>query len=101
MIGWRGASRYYDETYKPAFGLECIAFKEGTERDGLTNIKPMSPFCRTPEEGRKVIQVMNEYGLKQGKTALKSMSCGEIPSNVVVADQFSEVFDGFSIARTT
>ena len=97
MIGWRGASRYYDETYKPAFGLECIALKKARNDMGLTNIKPMIPFCRTPEEGRKVIQVMNEYGLKQGENGLEVYVMCEIPSNVIVADQFSEIFDGFSI----
>lgn len=97
MIGWRGASRYYDETYKPAFGLECVALKKARNEMGLTNIKPMIPFCRTPEEGRKVIQVMNEYGLKQGENGLEVYVMCEIPSNVIVADQFSEVFDGFSI----
>ena len=65
MIGWRGASRYYDETFKPAFGLECVALKKARNEMGLTNIKPMIPFCRTTDEGRKVIQVMNEFGLKQ------------------------------------
>ena len=97
MIGWRGASRYYDETYKPAFGLECVALKKARNEMGLTNIKPMIPFCRTPEEGRKVIQVMNEFGLKQGENGLEVYVMCEIPSNVIVADQFSEVFDGFSI----
>ncbi len=97
MIGWRGASRYYDENYKPAFGLECIALKKARNEMGLTNIKPMIPFCRTPEEGRKVISVMNEYGLKQGENGLEVYVMCEIPSNVVVADQFAAIFDGFSI----
>jgi len=97
MIGWRGASRYYDESYKPAFGLECIALKKARNDMGLTNIKPMIPFCRTPEEGRKVIEVMNEYGLKQGENNLEVYVMCEIPSNVIVADQFSDIFDGFSI----
>ncbi len=97
MIGWRGASRYYDENYKPAFGLECIALKKARNEMGLTNIKPMIPFCRTPEEGRKVIKVMNEYGLKQGENGLEIYVMCEIPSNVIVADQFSDIFDGFSI----
>ncbi len=97
MIGWRGASRYYDEKYKPAFGLECVALKKARNEMGLTNIKPMIPFCRTPEEGRKVIEVMNEYGLKQGENGLEVYVMCEIPSNVIVADQFSEIFDGFSI----
>jgi len=97
MIGWRGASRYYDEKYKPAFGLECIALKKARDEMGLTNIKPMIPFCRTPEEGRKVIEVMNEYGLKQGENGLEVYVMCEIPSNVISADQFAEIFDGFSI----
>ena len=97
MIGWRGASRYYDEKYKPAFGLECAALKKARNEMGLTNIKPMIPFCRTPEEGRRVIQVMNEYGLKQGEDGLEVYVMCEIPSNVIVADQFSDIFDGFSI----
>jgi pyruvate,water dikinase len=97
MIGWRGASRYYDEKFKPAFGLECKAIKKAREEMGLTNIKPMIPFCRTPEEGRKVIEIMNEYGLKQGEKDLEIYVMCEVPSNVVVADQFAEIFDGFSI----
>ena len=97
MIGWRGASRYYDEKFKPAFGLECKALKKARDKMGLTNIKPMIPFCRTPEEGRKVIQIMNEYGLVQGENNLEVYVMCEIPSNVIVADQFAEIFDGFSI----
>ena len=97
MIGWRGASRYYDEKYKPAFGLECKAVIKARNEMGLTNIKPMIPFCRTPDEGRKVIQTMNEFGLVQGKNELEIYVMCEIPSNVIVADQFSEIFDGFSI----
>jgi len=97
MIGWRGASRYYDPKYKAAYGLECRAIKKARDEMGLTNIKPMIPFCRTPEEGRKVIKTMNEFGLKQGENDLEVYVMCEIPSNVVVADQFAEVFDGFSI----
>ena len=97
MIGWRGASRYYDEKYKPAYGLECKAIKKVRNEMGLTNVIPMIPFCRTPEEGRKVIQTMNEFGLKQGENGLQVYVMCEIPSNVIVADQFSEIFDGFSI----
>ncbi len=97
MIGWRGASRYYDEKFKPAFGLECKALKKAREEMGLTNIKPMIPFCRTPEEGKKVIEIMREYGLKQGENGLEVYVMCEIPSNVVAADQFAEIFDGFSI----
>ena len=97
MIGWRGASRYYDEKFKPAFGLECKAIKKARDEMGLTNIKPMIPFCRTPAEGKKVIEIMNEYGLKQGENGLEVYVMCEIPSNVIVADQFAEIFDGFSI----
>ncbi|OYT58195.1 phosphoenolpyruvate synthase [Euryarchaeota archaeon ex4484_162] len=97
MIGWRGASRYYDEKFKPAFGLECKAIKKVREEMGLTNVKVMIPFCRTPEEGRKVIEIMKEYGLKQGENNLEVYVMCEIPSNVIIADQFADVFDGFSI----
>jgi pyruvate,water dikinase len=97
MIGWRGASRYYDEKFKPAFGLECKAIKKVRDEMGLINVKPMIPFCRTPEEGKKVIEVMNEFGLKQGENNLEIYVMCEIPSNVIVADQFAEIFDGFSI----
>jgi pyruvate,water dikinase len=97
MIGWRGASRYYDEKFKPAFGMECKAMKRVRDMMGLSNVKPMIPFCRTPEEGQKVIDVMNEFGLTQGENDLEIYVMCEIPSNVVVADQFAEIFDGFSI----
>ncbi|MCD6467836.1 MAG: phosphoenolpyruvate synthase [Thermoplasmata archaeon] len=97
MIGWRGASRYYDEKFKPAFALECRAIKKVRDEMGLTNVKVMVPFCRTPDEGRKVIAVMEEFGLKQGENGLEVYVMCEIPSNVVVADQFADVFDGFSI----
>jgi pyruvate,water dikinase len=97
MIGWRGASRYYDEKFKPAFGLECKAIKKVRDEMGLINIKPMIPFCRTPAEGIKVIEVMKEFGLKQGENDLEIYVMCEIPSNVIVADQFADIFDGFSI----
>ncbi len=97
MIGWRGASRYYSPSFEPAFALECQAFKKARDEMGLTNVKSMIPFCRTVEEGRKVIGVMEKYGLKQGENGLEIYVMCEIPSNVVLADQFSEVFDGFSI----
>ncbi|MBA5942173.1 MAG: phosphoenolpyruvate synthase [Methanophagales archaeon] len=107
MLGWRGASRYYDKKFKPAFGLECKAIKKVREEIGLTNVKVMVPFCRTPEEGRKVIATMAEFGLKRGNAEDKEkdkdedrlevyVMC-EIPSNVVLADKFADVFDGFSI----
>ena len=97
MIGWRGASRYYDEKFKPAFGMECKAIGKVRDEMGLVNVKPMIPFCRTPKEGRKVIEVMNEFGLRQGENGLEVYVMCEIPSNVVVADQFADIFDGFSI----
>ncbi len=97
MIGWRGASRYYSETFKPAFGLECEAIKKVRNEMSLTNVIVMIPFCRTPEEGEKVIQVMAEYGLHRNDNGLQVYVMCEIPSNVVLADQFSEHFDGFSI----
>jgi pyruvate,water dikinase len=97
MIGWRGASRYYDEKFKPAFGLECKAVKKVRDEMGLSNVKVMVPFCRTPEEGRKVINAMEEFGLKQGENGLEVYVMCEIPSNVVLAEEFADVFDGFSI----
>ncbi len=97
MIGWRGASRYYSPSFEPAFALECQAFKKARDEMGLTNVKSMIPFCRTVEEGKKVIGVMEKYGLKQGENGLEIYVMCEIPSNVVLADQFSEIFDGFSI----
>jgi pyruvate,water dikinase len=97
MIGWRGASRYYDEKFKPAFGLECQAVKKVREDMGLTNVKVMVPFCRTPEEGRQVIKAMGDFGLKQGKNGLEVYVMCEIPSNVILAEEFADVFDGFSI----
>ncbi len=97
MIGWRGASRYYDPKYKRAFELECKALLKVRNDMGLNNIKLMVPFCRTPEEGRKVIEVMREFGLVQGENKLEVYVMCEIPSNVISADAFSDVFDGFSI----
>ncbi|TET51352.1 MAG: phosphoenolpyruvate synthase [Dehalococcoidia bacterium] len=97
MIGWRGASRYYDDRFKPAFGLECQAIKKVRDEMGLTNVKVMVPFCRTPEEGRKVIRAMEEFGLRQGENGLEVYVMCEIPSNVVLAEAFADVFDGFSI----
>ncbi len=97
MIGWRGASRYYAPAFEPAFALECKAFKKARDEMGLTNVKSMIPFCRTVEEGKKVIGIMEKYGLKQGENGLEIYVMCEIPSNVVLADQFAEVFDGFSI----
>jgi pyruvate,water dikinase len=97
MIGWRGASRYYDDKFKEAFGLECKAILKARGEMGLTNIKVMVPFCRTPEEGEKVIQTMASFGLIQGQDNLELYVMCEIPSNVIVADRFADIFDGFSI----
>ncbi len=97
MIGWRGASRYYDEKYMPAFELECIALHKARSEVGLANIKVMVPFCRTPEEGKKVIEIMKKFGLVQGEDGLEVYVMCEIPSNVICADQFADIFDGFSI----
>jgi pyruvate,water dikinase len=97
MIGWRGASRYYDDKFKPAFGLECEAIKKVRDVMGLTNVKVMVPFCRTPEEGRKVIGAMGDFGLTQGENGLEVYMMCEIPSNVLLAEEFADVFDGFSI----
>jgi len=97
MIGWRGASRYYDKNFKQAFRLECVALHNVRERKGLKNVKVMVPFCRTPEEGRKVIETMANYGLKQHEDGLEVYVMAEIPSNIVLAEEFADVFDGFSI----
>jgi len=97
MIGWRGASRYYVPGYEPGFALECKAIKKVREEYGLTNLKVMIPFCRTVEEGKKVIATMAKYGLKRGENGLEVYVMCEIPANVILADQFSQVFDGFSI----
>ena len=97
MIGWRGASRYYDPKYRPAFELECQGLLKARNDMGLNNIKLMVPFCRTPEEGKKVIEVMRECGLVQGENDLELYVMCEIPSNVISADRFADIFDGFSI----
>ena len=97
MIGWRGASRYYDEQYRAAYGLECQALKRVRDEMGLTNVIPMIPFCRTPSEGRKVLAEMAKYGLKRGENDLQVYVMCEIPNNVILAEQYSDVFDGFSI----
>lgn len=97
MIGWRGASRYYSDKYKKAFALEGKALKKVRDEFGLTNVKIMVPFCRTVEEGKKVIAELADAGLRQGKNGLEIYAMCEIPSNVIVADQFLEIFDGFSI----
>ncbi|MGZ6141708.1 MAG: phosphoenolpyruvate synthase [Myxococcales bacterium] len=97
MIGWRGASRYYHPKYKEGFLLELRAVKRVREEFGLKNLKIMVPFCRTPEEGRRVIAVLREGGLVQGCDGLEVYVMAELPSNVFLADQYAEIFDGFSI----
>ena len=97
MLGFRGASRYYNPRYQAGFALECRAMKKVREEMGLTNLKLMVPFCRTVEEGRKVIAEMAKHGLKRGENSLEVYVMCEIPSNVILAEEFAEVFDGFSI----
>ncbi|WP_013321725.1 phosphoenolpyruvate synthase [Gloeothece verrucosa] len=97
MIGWRGASRYYDPNYREAYALECKALKMVRDEMGLTNVIPMIPFCRTPDEGRRVLEEMAKHGLERGVNGLQVYVMCELPSNVILADEFSQVFDGFSI----
>lgn len=98
MIGWRGASRYYDPKFKQAFGLECQAILRVRNDMGLSNVIPMVPFCRTPEEGEQVIATMREFGLDRKRDPeLKVYVMCEIPSNVILADKFLDIFDGMSI----
>ncbi|MBI4144850.1 phosphoenolpyruvate synthase [Candidatus Woesearchaeota archaeon] len=97
MIGWRGASRYYKKGYQEGFALECKAMKNVRDVMGLTNLKLMIPFCRTVTEGKKVLAEMAKHGLVRHKNGLQVYVMCEIPANVVLAEQFGEIFDGFSI----
>ena len=97
MLGFRGASRYYNDLYKEGFALECAAIKKVRDTMGLDNLKVMVPFCRTLEEGKKVVAIMEENGLKRGENGLEIYTMVEIPSNVILAEEFAEIFDGFSI----
>jgi pyruvate,water dikinase len=97
MIGFRGASRYYDPRYREGFLLECRAMKKVRQEMGLTNVKLMVPFCRTVEEGKRVLEVMAEAGLRRGDNGLEVYVMCEIPANVILTEEFAEVFDGFSI----
>ncbi|WP_162339598.1 phosphoenolpyruvate synthase [Cyclobacterium salsum] len=97
MLGFRGASRYYNERYREGFGLECEAIRLVRDEMGLTNIKVMIPFCRTVEEGKRVLETMKDFGLQRGKNGLEVYVMAEIPSNVILAKEFAEIFDGFSI----
>jgi pyruvate,water dikinase len=97
MLGWRGASRYYDARYRDGFALECRALRTVREEIGLANVIVMVPFCRTPKEADRVLAVMAENGLKRGQHGLEVYMMCEIPSNVILAEQFARRFDGFSI----
>ena len=97
MLGWRGASRYYHPEYKEGFLLEVAAVKRVREEFGLTNLKVMVPFCRTPEEGERVLATMAEGGLARGHNGLEVYVMAEIPSNILLAERFARIFDGFSI----
>jgi len=97
MIGFRGASRYYSPLFLPAFKLECRAIKKVREEMGLKNLKVMVPFCRTVEEGKKVQEIMAENGLKRGLDGLEIYVMAEIPANIILAEKFCHIFDGFSI----
>jgi pyruvate,water dikinase len=97
MLGFRGASRYYDPRYREGFLLECRAMKKVREEMGLTNVKVMIPFCRTVEEGNKVLAAMAEAGLRRGEQGLEVYVMCEIPANVILTEEFAAIFDGFSI----
>ena len=97
MLGWRGASRYYDEKFKPAFLMECQAIKRVRDIFGLKNVRVMIPFCRTIKEGKKVLDIMKKAGLERGKDGLEVYVMCEVPSNVILAEEFLKIFDGMSI----
>ncbi|RFS26352.1 phosphoenolpyruvate synthase [Chitinophaga silvatica] len=97
MIGWRGASRYYAPQYKPAFELECKAILKVRKEMGLKNVIVMIPFCRTVEELKQVLETMNEFGLRRGDDGLKVFLMAELPSNILMAEEFASYIDGFSI----
>lgn len=97
MLGWRGASRYYDPRYQPGFALECRALARVRKEMGFANVLVMVPFCRTPDEADRVLAVMAENGLARGVDGLQVYMMCEIPSNVILAEQFASRFDGFSI----
>jgi pyruvate,water dikinase len=97
MIGFRGASRYYSKEFKDAFKLECLAVKKVREEFGLKNLEIMIPFCRTTDEAKKVLEILKEAGLERGVDGFKVNLMCEIPSNVVLADQFLELVDGYSL----
>ena len=97
MLGFRGASRYYDPRYREGFALECRALRRVRDDMGLTNLKVMIPFCRTVEEGRRVLDEMAAHGLRRGERGLEVYLMCEIPSNILLAEEFAALCDGFSI----
>ncbi|MCX8015086.1 MAG: phosphoenolpyruvate synthase, partial [candidate division WOR-3 bacterium] len=97
MLGFRGAVRYYSSEYRQGFDLECRAIRKVRDVMGFTNVIPMIPFCRTPEEGQKVLEVLKENGLSKNSGNLKVYMMCEVPSNVILAEEFAKIFDGFSI----
>jgi pyruvate, water dikinase len=97
MLGFRGASRYYSDGYREGFALECRAMKRVREEIGMDNVVLMIPFCRTLKEADRVLKVLAENGLKRGENGLEIYVMAEIPANVILAEQFAERFDGFSI----
>ena len=97
MLGFRGAARYYDSRYRDGFALECQAMRKVRDEMGLTNVKLMIPFYRTVDKGRKVLAEMQQHGLRRGENGLEAYIMCEIPSNIILAADFAEIFDGFSI----
>ncbi len=97
MMGFRGACRYLDKGYQPAFKMECQAIKRVREVFGLTNVAVMIPFCRTVAEGKQVLGLMKKFGLAKRKKGLEVIVMCEIPANVILADEFLDIFDGMSI----
>jgi pyruvate, water dikinase len=97
MLGFRGASRYYDPRYADGFALECAALKRVRSEMGLRNVKVMIPFCRTLDEARRTLDAMAKNGLRQGDDSLEVYAMCELPANIVLADEFLDIFDGYSI----
>ena len=97
MLGWRGASRFYSAEFLPAFEMECQVLRKVRVEMGLKNLKILVPFCRTVEEGEKILSILAKNGLKRGEDGLEILMMAEIPSNIILAEKFAEIFDGFSI----
>jgi pyruvate,water dikinase len=100
MLGWRGASRYLHPDFSDAFQLELEAVRRVRDEMGFQNLKVMVPFCRTPEEGEEVIDMIKRAGLERGKNGLEVWAMAELPSNIMLAEEFAEVFDGMSIGSS-